>query len=76
MLVDIGVLIYFIHHISKSIQLPEVIAGIADDLMRSIDSEFPDEVGSGESASQPRAGRTCPSCSRSWRRTAPWSPHK
>ena len=29
LLVDIGVLIYFIHHIAKSIQLPEVIAGIA-----------------------------------------------
>ena len=41
-MVDIGVLIYFIHHIAKSIQLPEVIAGIADDLMNSIDAEFPD----------------------------------
>ena len=29
LLVDLGVLIYFIHHIAKSIQLPEVIAGIA-----------------------------------------------
>jgi uncharacterized membrane protein len=43
-LVDLGVLIYFIHHIAKSIQLPEVIAGIADDLMASIDAEFPDTV--------------------------------
>ena len=60
LLVDLGVLIYFIHHIAKSIQLPEVIAGIADDLMRSIDAEFPDEVGSGESAAQPRAGRSVP----------------
>ncbi|MGO9854994.1 MAG: DUF2254 domain-containing protein [Acidimicrobiales bacterium] len=45
MLVDLGVLIYFIHHIAKSIQLPEVIAGIAEDLMESIDAEFPDRVG-------------------------------
>ena len=45
LLVDLGVLIYFIHHIAKSIQLPEVIAGIADDLMESIDAEFPDGVG-------------------------------
>jgi uncharacterized membrane protein len=45
MLVDLGVLIYFIHHIAKSIQLPEVIAGIADDLMESIDAEFPDRAG-------------------------------
>jgi uncharacterized membrane protein len=43
LLVDIAVLIYFIHHIAKSIQLPEVIAGIARDLMRSIDAEFPAE---------------------------------
>ena len=41
LLVDLGVLIYFIHHIAKSIQLPEVIAGIADDLMGAIDAEFP-----------------------------------
>jgi uncharacterized membrane protein len=45
LLVDLGVLIYFIHHIAKSIQLPEVIAGIADDLMESIDAEFPDQMG-------------------------------
>ena len=43
--VDIGVLIYFIHHIAKTIQLPEVIAGIARDLSRAIDEEFPDRVG-------------------------------
>ncbi len=60
LLVDLGVLIYFIHHIAKSIQLPEVIAGIADDLVHSIDAEFPDEVGSGEFAAQPRAGRSVP----------------
>jgi uncharacterized membrane protein len=41
MLADLAVLIYFIHHIAKSIQLPEVIAGIARDLLRAIDSEFP-----------------------------------
>jgi uncharacterized membrane protein len=41
LLVDLGVLIYFIHHIAKSIQLPEVIAGIARDLARAIDAEFP-----------------------------------
>ena len=41
LLVDLGVLIYFIHHIARSIQLPEVIAGIADDLLVAIDTEFP-----------------------------------
>jgi uncharacterized membrane protein len=44
LLVDLAVLIYFIHHIAKSIQLPEVIAGIARDLMGAIDAEFPDAV--------------------------------
>jgi uncharacterized membrane protein len=42
LLVDLAVLIYFIHHIAKSIQLPEVIAGIARDLTRAIDAEFPE----------------------------------
>jgi uncharacterized membrane protein len=41
LLVDLAVLIYFIHHIAKSIQLPEVIAGIARDLTHAIDAEFP-----------------------------------
>ncbi|HEV2362396.1 MAG TPA: DUF2254 domain-containing protein [Acidimicrobiales bacterium] len=39
--VDIVVLIYFIDHIAKTIQLPEVIAGIARDLSKAIDDEFP-----------------------------------
>jgi uncharacterized membrane protein len=42
LLVDLAVLIYFIHHIAKSIQLPEVIAGIARDLLKAIDDEYPE----------------------------------
>jgi uncharacterized membrane protein len=38
---SMGVLIYFIHHIATSIQLPEVIASIAADLSRAIDAETP-----------------------------------
>jgi len=37
--VSMGVLIYFIHHIATSIQLPNVIASIAGDLSRAIDTE-------------------------------------
>jgi uncharacterized membrane protein len=37
---DLVVLIYFIHHIAKSIQLPEVIASIARDLTKAIDGEY------------------------------------
>jgi uncharacterized membrane protein len=40
-LVDVGVLIYFIHHIAKMIQLPQVIATIASDLQQAVDWEFP-----------------------------------
>jgi uncharacterized membrane protein len=39
-LVDVAVLVYFISHIAASIQLPEVIAGIARDLESAIDTEF------------------------------------
>ncbi len=60
LLLDLGVLIYFIHHIAKSIQLPEVIAGIADDLMRSIDAEFPDMVGEHQEPAPPHSGKTVP----------------
>ncbi len=60
LLVDLAVLIYFIHHIAKSIQLPEVIAGIARDLTRAIDAEFP--LASGEPQVQPYEdnGRSVP----------------
>jgi uncharacterized membrane protein len=39
--IDLCVLIYFIHHTATSIQLPEVIAGIARDLAQAIDEEIP-----------------------------------
>jgi uncharacterized membrane protein len=37
--VSMAVLIFFIHHIASSIQLPQVIASIARDLSRAIDAE-------------------------------------
>jgi len=40
---SMAVLIYFIHHIAVSIQLPQVIASIARDLSRAIDAESSDE---------------------------------
>jgi Predicted membrane protein (DUF2254) len=61
LLLDLGVLIYFIHHIAKSIQLPEVIAGIARDLISSIDAEFPDAVGAvDETTVRRHAGKSVP----------------
>jgi uncharacterized membrane protein len=40
--VSMGVLIYFIHHIATTIQLPNVIASIAGDLSRAIEAESTD----------------------------------
>ncbi len=39
---SMAVLIFFIHHIAVSIQLPQVIASIAKDLSRAIDAESSD----------------------------------
>jgi uncharacterized membrane protein len=44
MLADLAVLIYFLHHISRQIQLPEVIAGIAGDLQKAIELQAGDAV--------------------------------
>jgi uncharacterized membrane protein len=41
LVVDTGVLIYFVHHIAVSIQLQEVMASISRDLRRAIDVQFP-----------------------------------
>jgi uncharacterized membrane protein len=37
---DVGVLIYFIHHIAVMIQLPQVIASIAEDLDEAVEDEL------------------------------------
>jgi uncharacterized membrane protein len=49
--IDMAVLIYFIHHTSVSIQLPQVIASIAADLAEAIK-----EQGSGPVRPQPESG--------------------
>jgi uncharacterized membrane protein len=53
MVADLGVLIYFIHHTAISIQLPQVIAGIAADLAEAIK-----EQGSGNTEPGLKAGPT------------------
>ncbi|WP_373539948.1 DUF2254 domain-containing protein [Chamaesiphon sp.] len=42
---SIGVLIYFIHHSAISIQVDRVIKKVGDDLDRTIDRLFPDQIG-------------------------------
>jgi uncharacterized membrane protein len=44
-LASLGVLIYFIHHVSVSIQAPMVIARVAEELDRGIARLFPEKVG-------------------------------
>ena len=58
LLVDLAVLIYFIHHIASSIQLPEVIAGIARDLDRAIEAEFPEHHDGGVDDADPSSAVT------------------
>src|ERR1700733_12508584 len=54
--VDLGVLIYFIHHTATAIQLPEVIASIARDLTRAIDDECVGSAPSAELVNGPSPG--------------------
>ncbi len=39
---SLGVLIYFIHHVSQSIYAPNVVAAVAEDMMEAIQRLFPD----------------------------------
>ena len=50
-LVSMAVLIYFIHHITSQIQLPQVIAGIAKDLAHAVEVQ---------SADNPHSARVAP----------------
>jgi uncharacterized membrane protein len=42
---SIGVLIYFIHHVSASIQAPYVVAAVSHDLCAVMDDLFPEAIG-------------------------------
>lgn len=44
-LVSIGVLIYFIHHVSVSIQADEIVARVGEELIEGIDRLFPEQIG-------------------------------
>jgi uncharacterized membrane protein len=51
-LLDLAVLIYFIHHIAAQIQLPQVIASIAKDLAEAVEVQSADSPG--RTANQPQ----------------------
>lgn len=55
LVVDLAILIYFIHHIATQIQLPQVIAGVARDLSRAIEAQAGNAAAS---AASPSATRT------------------
>jgi uncharacterized membrane protein len=44
-LLDLGVFIYFIHHIAQSIQVSTITAGVAKETKRRIDHLFPEHLG-------------------------------
>jgi uncharacterized membrane protein len=50
---DVGVLIYFIHHVAVMIQLPQVIAGIAHDLAAAVEQEMDSRGGRAYSRTAP-----------------------
>jgi uncharacterized membrane protein len=54
--IDLGVLIYFIHHTATAIQLPAVIASIARDLAEAIDAERAMPAGHGPLGNGPAPG--------------------
>ena len=57
MVADLAVLIYFLHHITTQIQLPQVIAGIAGDLAAAIELQAGhDAADSGSAAARLVAG--------------------
>ncbi len=45
--VSVGVLIYFIHHVSVSIQANEIVARVGKELIEGIDRLFPESIGRG-----------------------------
>jgi uncharacterized membrane protein len=47
-LTSLGVLIYFIHHVSISIHIGEIISRVQEELLETIDSIFPEALGEGE----------------------------
>jgi len=53
--VSVGVLIYFIHHVSISIQANEVVSRVGKELRVGIDRIFPTRLGEGKSEGSARA---------------------
>lgn len=59
-IVSIGVLVYFIHHITDTIQAENVIAVIGRELDQTIDRLFPEQAGSGGGEKRPAVSAPAP----------------
>jgi uncharacterized membrane protein len=46
-LLSVAMLIYFFHHVAESIQAPKLVATVARDLDRAIDTLYPQDIGHG-----------------------------
>lgn len=46
--VGIGVLVFFIHHIARSIQAVEILAVVHDETIRAVDRQYPDRLQPGD----------------------------
>jgi uncharacterized membrane protein len=58
---SLSVLIYFIHHVATSIQATRIIANVSDELLATIDRNFPEEIGEGlEGKQAPRRAHDLP----------------
>ncbi|MGI4863478.1 MAG: DUF2254 domain-containing protein [Janthinobacterium lividum] len=51
-LVSIGMLVFYIHHIASSIQAANVIGGAAEEIEKSFDKLFPQELGEAATAAE------------------------
>lgn len=51
--VNLGLLIFFIHHASNSIRVEQLVASVADELFDSIEEIYPEELGTGAARAEP-----------------------
>lgn len=58
-LLAVGVLVYFLHHVPASIRINSVLGGIGRRLLHDIEARFPDP-GSHDAAAVPESGRPLP----------------
>ena len=57
---SIGVLVFFIHHVSQSIQAPILVAGVGQELHRALDRMFPEQLGEGDARERSRGAPPLP----------------